>query len=44
MKFTLQDSEREMTEEKKHREEEGKRGARNELEIGESFADSLCTA
>jgi hypothetical protein len=30
----LQDFEREMTEEKKHREEEGKRRAWNEVEIG----------
>jgi hypothetical protein len=35
-KFTLQDFEREM---KKYQEGEGKRGACNEVQIGESFAD-----
>jgi hypothetical protein len=39
----LQEFEREMIEEKKRQEEEGKRGAWNEVEIGESFAHSLCT-
>jgi hypothetical protein len=43
MKFTLQDFEREMIEEKKRQEEEGKRGAWNEVEIGKPFAESLCT-
>jgi hypothetical protein len=43
MKFALQDFEREINEEKKcqeEEEEEGKHGAWNEVEIGESFADS----
>jgi hypothetical protein len=31
-----------MIEEKKRQEEEGKRGAWNEVEIGEAFANSLC--
>jgi hypothetical protein len=39
----LQDFEREVIEEQKHEEEEGKSSAWNEVVIGESFADSLCT-
>jgi hypothetical protein len=39
----LQDFEREIIEEKKYQEEKGKRRAWNEVVIGESFADFLCT-